>query len=101
MPYLIEAWDNPNSQPVRAGTLKPHLEFLAENAAKLLAAGAKLEDDGKTMLGSFYIVDVETRAEAEAFLAADPFAQAGVFGRNVITRWRKAYLDGQCFLPKT
>jgi uncharacterized protein len=101
MPYMIETWDKPDSQALRASTRGPHLAFLAENAPRLLACGAKLADDGSDGGGSFYIVDVETRAEAEAFLAAEPFAQAGLFARSSITRWRKAYLDGRSYLPKS
>lgn len=101
MPFLIETWDKPDSQALRTEARPPHLEYLAQNAAKLLACGAKLADDGSDGGGSFYIVDVETRAEAEAFLAGDPFAKAGLFARNTITRWRKAYLDGRSYLPKS
>jgi uncharacterized protein YciI len=43
-------------------------------------------------------VDVETRAEAEDFVNRDPFAEAGLFERMTVTRWRKAYLDGKCYL---
>ncbi|MDB5369285.1 MAG: yciI [Roseomonas sp.] len=100
MPYLIETWDKPDGLALRTETRQTHLAFLAANAARLLACGAKLADDGSDGGGSFYIVDVETRPEAEAFLAADPFAQAGLFARSSITRWRKAYLDGVSYLPK-
>ncbi|MBO1076373.1 YciI family protein [Roseomonas marmotae] len=100
MPYMIETWDKPESQSLRLEHRAAHLAYLAENAARLLACGAKLADDGGDGGGSFYIVDVETREEAESFLAADPFTQAGLPGRQAITRWRKAYLDGKSYLPK-
>ncbi len=100
MPYMIETWDKPDAGTLRAQHRPAHLDYLAANAPRLLACGAKLADDGGDGGGSVYIVDVETRAEAEQFLAGDPFAQAGLFGRNSITRWRKAYLDGVCFVPK-
>lgn len=100
MPFLIETWDKPDSQALRQQHRAAHLQFLADNAAKLVAVGAKMADDGGDGGGSFYIVDVETREEAEAFLAADPFTQAGLPGRHVATRWRKAYLDGKSYLPK-
>ena len=101
MPFRIETWDKPDAGSLRAEHRAAHLAFLADNAAKLLAVGAKLADDGSDGGGSFYIVDVETRAEAEAFVDADPFAQAGLVGRRVATRWRKAYLDGKSYLPKS
>lgn len=98
MPYLIETFDKPDSLALRQSVREEHLKFLEDNKALLLACGAKLEDDGSGGTGSVYIVDVETRDEAEKFVNADPFAVAGLFERMAITRWRKAYLDGKCFL---
>ena len=46
MPYLIETFDKPNHQHVRQAHRPAHLLFLEENKAKLLACGAKLNDDG-------------------------------------------------------
>ena len=74
-------------------TTARHIEFLKANTAKLLGAGAKLSDDGETMLGTIYIVDVETREEAEAFVASDPFTQNGLPEKITITRWRKAFFN--------
>jgi uncharacterized protein YciI len=98
MPYMIETFDKPNSQDVRAKARPEHLDYLRAEAAKLLACGAKLEDDGTTAVGSLYIVDVETRAEAEAFIAADPFSKVDLFENVRITRWRKAVLDGKAYV---
>jgi uncharacterized protein YciI len=93
MPFLIDATDKPNSGDLRTRTRPEHMEFLKASLPKLLAAGAKLSDDGATALGSAYIVDVDTRAEAEAFINADPFSKAGLFGTITITRWRKGFFD--------
>jgi uncharacterized protein YciI len=93
MPYVIETWDKPDSLDLRMEVRPEHIVFLECNTAKLLGAGAKLSDDGETMLGTIYIVDVETRAEAEAFVAQDPFTQNGLPGKIQITRWRKAFFN--------
>ncbi|TCS33733.1 hypothetical protein EDC30_11523 [Paucimonas lemoignei] len=98
MPYMIETFDKPNRQELRKQTRNEHLEYLAAQAAKLLACGAKLNDDGSDAGGGIYIVDVETRVEAEQFIAADPFSKADLFREIRITRWRKAYLAGQSYL---
>ena len=45
-----------------------------------------------------YVVDVDTRADAEALIQADPFFKVGLFERVEIRRWRKAYLDGRSYL---
>lgn len=98
MPYMIETFDKPNRQELRKQTRNEHLDYLAAHAAKLLACGAKLNDDGSDGGGGIYIVDVETRAEAEQFIAADPFSKVDLFREIRIMRWRKAYLAGQCHL---
>jgi hypothetical protein len=97
---MIETFDRPGSLDLRAATRDTHLAFLEANKHLLLACGAKLNDDGSTAGGGLYVVDLDTRAEAEAFIAADPFTSAGLFDRVVITRWRKAYVDGVNHLPK-
>ena len=97
MPFIIETFDKPGHEHLRRGARAEHLAFLEAQAARLLACGAKLSDDGSDAGGGLYLVDVETRAEAERFIA-DPFAKAGLFERVAIQRWRKAYLDGRSYL---
>ncbi len=101
MPYIIETFDKPGHQAVRRQFREQHLRYLAENSHLLLACGAKLDDEGTDLGGGLYIVDVDTRAEAEEFVCNDPFCKdADLFERIVITRWRKAYVDGRCYLPE-
>lgn len=98
MPYIIETFDKPNHQDMRQQHRAKHLEYLDATKQLLLACGAKLQDDGKDAGGGLYIVDVDTREAAQQFIDADPFAQADLFDRVTITRWRKAYVDGVCHL---
>jgi len=98
MPYIIETFDKPGHQAVRQAHRAAHLEFLAHNARLLLACGAKLHDDGSDLGGGLYIVDLDTREAAQAFIEADPFHLAGLFENVRITRWRKAYVAGECCL---
>mgnify|MGYP001609746969 CR=1 FL=1 len=93
MPYMIETVDRPDSVDLRVATRADHLAYLTENADRLIMAGAKWSDDGTVPLGSVIVLDVDTREEAEAFAAGDPFAQAGLFGETRITNWRVAFLD--------
>ena len=98
MPYIIETFDKPDHQHVRSAQRAAHLDFLARNKALLLACGAKLADDGQDLGGGLYVVALDTREEALRFIESDPFHTAGLFKRVVLTRWRKAYVDGQCYL---
>jgi uncharacterized protein YciI len=93
MPFLIDATDKPGQLAVRQKWRPDHLEYLNGQVHRLLAAGAKLSDDGATSLGSFYLVDVEERVLAEAFINADPYMRNGVFGTVTLTRVRKGYFD--------
>ena len=98
MAYLIDARDVPNSLALRQQNRPEHLAYLAEHAEKLILAGAQWDDDGQP-IGSVVIVDVDTREEAEAFAAADPFSRNGVFGDVTITEYRVAFLDRTNRLP--
>jgi uncharacterized protein YciI len=93
MPFVIDATDKPDAAELRASARPEHLDYLEANLPRLIAAGAKLRDDGTTAWGSLYILDTEERAAAEAFIAGDPFTKAGVFGEIAITRWRKGFFD--------
>jgi uncharacterized protein YciI len=98
MPFIIETFDKPDHKARRLAARDAHLDFLEASKALLLACGAKLDEAGDAT-GGLYIVDVESPAEAEAFIARDPFTEAGLFERVQVTRWRKAFLDGKGYLP--
>lgn len=93
MPYLIETFIPATQDALRNATRPTHVAYLEAHADVVLAAGAKLRDDGTVGDGSFYLLDVETREEAERFVAADPFAQAGLIESMKVTRMRKAFFD--------
>jgi len=101
MPYMVIADDKPDSAELRARVRPTHIAYLEANLGKLIAAGAKMADDGVTATGSLYVIDTDSRAEAESFVANDPFMKEGVFSGFVATRWRKAILDGRSFIPKS
>ncbi len=95
MPYVIVTQDKPGCEHLRQEHRTAHLDYLKSRVAMILAAGAKLSDDGGSMTGSLLIIDTEDRAEAEEFAANDPFSQAGLFESVEISRWRKAIFDGK------
>ena len=95
MPYAIVTKDKPDHLRVRTEARDAHVAFLDANVDKLLAAGALIEDDGSGGRGGIIILDTDDRAEAEAFIANDPFAKAGLFESVTVTRWRKAFFDGE------
>jgi uncharacterized protein len=94
VPYAIMALDKPGAAAVRADNRPAHLEHLDRHAAKLLAGGAVLADDGATPVGSLIVFDSDDRVEVEAFLAEDPFTKAGLFASVSIHPWRKVFFAG-------
>ena len=95
MPWMIETYDRSGSGDLRLQLRPAHLEYLEANRRLLLACGAKLDDRGEAASGGLYLLAVESRAEAEAFIAADPFHKGNLFERVTVTRWRKAFFDGR------
>ena len=90
MLWAISCIDKPNTVAVRDTHLQPHRSYLQSQTRILVLAGATLTDDGKAATGSMFIVNVSSRAEAQAFSGSDPFTQAGVFASVTISRMRKS-----------
>ncbi|MBB3066694.1 MULTISPECIES: YciI family protein [Limibacillus] len=97
MPWLIMSDDDPAATHKRADKDLMALHMAYEEAHKdiILAAGSLRNDDGSTPDGGLLLLDVETRAEAEAYYRKDPLTQAGVRGRITIRRWHRSILDGK------
>lgn len=98
MPYAIITKDKSGSLELRQARRAEHLAYLDANKHLLLAAGAQVEDDGSGGSGGILLVDTDDRAEAEKFIAGDPFTKAGLFESITVVRWRKAFFDKQNLL---
>lgn len=94
MPYVILATDHIDIDDQRAEVRQEHFEYLKSHAAVLLASGALLDDDGKTVIGGMTILNVESRNEAERFESEDPYAKAGLRKRVEIFRYRRPWWEG-------
>ena len=89
MLWAISCTDKPNTAPIREKVVQPHRDYLQSQKAILVLAGATQNDDGTQAIGSLFVVNVGSRAEAKAFSDGDPFTQTGVFASITITRMRK------------
>ena len=94
MLFALICTDRPASLELRLATRPAHLAYLEQYAAKLVQAGPLLDTEGRSA-GSLLVVDVEDRAAAEGFAAADPYARAGLFESTVIRAYRPVYRDGE------
>jgi uncharacterized protein len=87
MHFVIMSEDKPGSSSLRAENRPAHLDYLKAQDAMVLAAGPFLdEQDGS--IGSLFIVEAASEAEARKFAENDPFAKVGLFASTRIRRWR-------------
>ena len=93
MPFMIATYDKPLHEHVRDATRAQHFEFLEANVGKMIAGGGFWNNDGTAVIGGLMLLDVETYAEAEAFIAEDPFSSVDLFERVEIVRWKPAFFD--------
>lgn len=95
MAWLITSKDNENGPRIRAdqAVMDAHWAYELANQGVILCAGSLRADDGQTKTGSMLLLDLPSRAEAEAFFANDPATRAGMRGETEIQWLNVAILD--------
>ena len=88
--FALMCLDKPDSLDLRMATRERHLAYVRDNAEKVRLAGPLL-DEADQMAGSFFILDLPDQAAAEAFNAADPYTQAGLFGSISLRRFKATF----------
>lgn len=91
MHFVIYCLDKPDHTHVRAEARPAHVDYLKEHAAKIVAAGPMLSDDGESMVGSTLLMAFNDKSEAENWAANDPYAKAGLFESVDIRPWKKVF----------
>lgn len=89
MLWAISRLAGPGFAGMREKNLDAHLDYLRSQNKILVLSGGTTSDDGKEPLGSLLVVNVGSRAEAQAFVDSDPYTKAGMFTKVTITRMRK------------
>jgi uncharacterized protein len=87
MRYALICLDKPNALQTRVENRAAHLEHI-QSSGVVEQAGPFIDAAGQ-MCGSLIILTVETRAEAEAWAAADPYGKAGLFSSVMIQEWKR------------
>lgn len=87
MRYALICLDRPNALQTRVENRPAHLEHL-QSSGVVEQAGPFIDAAGQ-MCGSLIILNVESRAEAEAWAAADPYSKAGLFASVMIQEWKR------------
>lgn len=87
MRYALICIDKPNALQTRVENRAAHLEHI-QSSGVVEQAGPFIDAAGQ-MCGSLVILAVGSKAEAEAWAAADPYAKAGLFQSVMIQEWKK------------
>jgi uncharacterized protein YciI len=100
MLYIIYQEDRPDGAEIRAAAREAHFAYLDKHADILVLGGALLADENATRTGSVLIVNVPTRAAADAFSENEPFRKAGLFSSVKVSRMRRGQWNPAA-APKT
>jgi uncharacterized protein YciI len=87
MRYALICLDKPNALQTRVENRPAHLEHL-QSTGVVEQAGPFIDAAGQ-MCGSLIILNVGSKAEAEAWAAADPYAKAGLFSSVMVQEWKR------------
>jgi uncharacterized protein YciI len=88
MLFIIHAVDRTDALATRLEHYDAHKAFLSDTSrfgVKIVMSGPLVADDGKTMIGSFFLVEAPGRTKVEAFHHSDPFLAAGIWKNVTIT----------------
>ena len=84
MIYIFHLLDKPGASELRQRIRPLHKDYLGAVADRIAFAGPLLADDGQTMVGSLLAIDFPDREAARAWLAQEPFTQAGVYAGSTV-----------------
>ena len=84
MVYTFILIDRPGAADLRQQVRPEHKAYLGAVASRIAFAGPFTSDDGQQMLGSLLAIDFDSREAANAWLAAEPFARAGLYASSSV-----------------
>jgi uncharacterized protein YciI len=99
MLFVFHLLDRAGAAGLRAEVRPRHKEYLARVAHRIAFAGPLVADDGETMIGSLLAIDFESRADAERWLADEPFTRAGLYAGVSLLAFRNLWPQQTGFPP--
>lgn len=89
MLYMIHGVDGPDADRIRAENRETHFAYLNSHEDILVLGGATLADESDARTGSLLVINVPSRADADAFANGEPFHKAGLFVERTVSRMRR------------
>jgi uncharacterized protein len=89
MLWAVICMDNEDTTAKREELLVVHRAYLDTQDSKIFFSGPLQSDDVRKSLGSLFVLRVNSRSEAQAYIDNEPFNKAGIFTSVRIFRMRK------------
>jgi len=93
MPHVIMFVDDPGVLEKKKQLRPVHVEYVLQNAHRIIASGGLFPDDDDFPNGGLIILDTELRQDAIDYIENDPFFLNRIFSKYTINRWRKFIFD--------
>ena len=90
MLFSLICIDRTDAGNLRAETRATHLEYLKSVGDKIVFAGPMMNDAGNGIVGSNFLLSMDSPLDVEAFAKKDPYALAGLFSSADIRPTMKA-----------
>lgn len=94
MQFIIRAFDGENKLEKRMEVRPRHLENISRVKDKIICAGGLLDEDGK-MKGSVLVMEFDSRAGLDEYLASEPYITEHVWEKVKVDRMNVVILDGE------
>lgn len=79
MLFVIQCLDKPGVAEIRHAHMAAHRDYTRAAPIRILLSGPLTDDDGESVIGSFFLVDAPDRVEVEAFQQNDPLFAADIW----------------------
>jgi uncharacterized protein YciI len=89
MLFHIRCRDKTSQMNMRASTRAVHLNYISKYGDAVFFAGPTSTDDGETITGSIFIIELDNMTAAEEFSKGDPYRKMGLFESIEIEEVRK------------
>lgn len=99
MIYVLHLLDRPGTEALRAEMRPAHKAYLAEVADRIAFAGPLLSVDGKYWVGSLLVIEFANAVAAQAWLDAEPYTRAGLYGQTLVHPFENLWAQKAGFPP--
>ena len=94
MQFVIKAYDGPDMLEKRMKVRPRHREGMNKMSRHIICAGGMLDEEGK-MKGSVLVLEFDSRAELDAYLAQEPYVLEHVWDRIEVDPMNVVIVNGE------